>query len=61
MAIQFLGHKDDGCLDWFDPTECTPTPTPPPCQCLEDIGMGTSSSLCAENECCVDCNCVPGY
>ena len=31
MAIQFLGHKDDGCLHWYDPTECpTPTPIPTP-------------------------------
>lgn len=31
MVIQFLGHRDDGCLDWFDVTEptCT-TPTPEP-------------------------------
>jgi hypothetical protein len=68
MVIQFLGHRDDGCLDWFDVTEptCTtptptPTPTPNPCRCLEDIGMGTGSSLCAENECCFDCDCMQGY
>lgn len=37
MVIQFLGHRNDGCLDWFDiatcstptPTVETPTPTPP--------------------------------
>jgi hypothetical protein len=36
MVIQFLGHRNDGCLDWFDTVTCTPTtptcstPTPTP-------------------------------
>jgi hypothetical protein len=65
MVVQFLGHVE-GCLEWFDPANCattpTPTPTPTPaCACDNNIGMGTGSTNCAENECCADCNCVPGY
>lgn len=30
MVIQFLGHKTDGCLDWFDTTDCATPSTPTP-------------------------------
>lgn len=47
MVIQFLGHRNDGCLDWFDiatcstptPTVETPTPTPP-FTCIDGYNEG---------------------
>lgn len=40
MVIQFLGHKTDGCLDWFDITECTtPTPCPEGCPDISNCNL----------------------
>jgi hypothetical protein len=59
MVIQFLGHRNDGCLDWFDTVTCTPTtptcstptPTPPP-DCPDGYNGGEPFILLRDNGGC---------